>query len=52
MKTGEQFECLDCYHVGSLDIRGGCEHCHSQAVISAELVSLLSNEVSTELAIA
>ncbi|MCU1338826.1 MAG: hypothetical protein JWO19_4407 [Bryobacterales bacterium] len=38
--TGEQFQCCDCLHIGPLDIHGGCEGCHSQAVISQELISL------------
>ena len=41
MKTGEQFECGNCYHVGHLDLHGGCEHCHSQAVVSKDLLELV-----------
>jgi Zn finger protein HypA/HybF involved in hydrogenase expression len=37
MAGQEQFECQDCYHVGSLDVHGACEECHSQAVWSVEL---------------
>jgi hypothetical protein len=38
----EQFECLNCFHIGGLSARGGCEECNSQAVISQELISLKS----------
>ena len=41
MKTGEQFECRNCHHVGHLDVHGCCECCHSQAVVSTELISLM-----------
>lgn len=44
MKTGEQFECGNCYHVGHLDLHGGCERCHSQAVLSIEVLSLAAQE--------
>lgn len=33
----EQFECMNCYHSGPLNEHGGCEQCHSQAVMSLEL---------------
>jgi hypothetical protein len=41
VKTGEQFECRDCFHIGSLTVRGECEECGSQAVVSQELLTLL-----------
>lgn len=36
----EQFQCCDCFHIGALNIRGACEECGSQAVISQELIEL------------
>jgi rRNA maturation endonuclease Nob1 len=43
---GEQYECANCFLRVSLDEHGGCERCHSQAVISIERIELLlSNQV-------
>jgi len=38
--AAEHFECTNCFHIGPLSVHGGCEECHSQAVISQELISL------------
>lgn len=38
MNPHEQFECLNCEHVGALNRRGGCECCQSQAVFSLERI--------------
>ncbi len=40
MTSGESFECTNCFHIGGLNVRAGCEKCGSQAVISQELISL------------
>lgn len=42
MPFSEQFECADCFHVGALDIHGGCELCHGQQVMSLEVKQALS----------
>jgi hypothetical protein len=34
----ERYECRNCFHVGPLNVHGGCESCGSQAVISQELM--------------
>jgi len=47
MKTGEQFECRNCHHVGDLDLHGGCECCSSQAVVSLEVISLVTASAMT-----
>jgi hypothetical protein len=39
----ELFECRDCFHIGPLNVHGGCEECHSQAVISQELIALTAH---------
>jgi hypothetical protein len=42
MHTKEHFECANCFHKWPLDIHGGCEHCHSQAVMSLAVISMES----------
>lgn len=34
----ELYECSNCFHRGPLDIHGGCERCHSQAVMSEQVI--------------
>jgi hypothetical protein len=34
----ERYECSNCFHVGPLNVHGGCESCGSLAVISQELM--------------
>ncbi len=36
----ELFECRNCFHIGTLTVRGGCEACGSCSVISQELLSV------------
>lgn len=43
MAGQEQFECLNCLHVGELDQRGGCERCGSQTVMSVERIMVLAD---------
>lgn len=39
MIAQEVFECCNCFHIGALNSRGGCERCGSQSVISQELIA-------------
>jgi hypothetical protein len=34
----EQYQCCACFHIGPLNLHGGCERCSSQIVISQELM--------------
>jgi hypothetical protein len=43
MDGQEQFECLNCLHVGALNQRGGCERCGSQVVMSVERIMVLAD---------
>ncbi len=42
----EHFECLDCFHIGPLTIRGKCSRCNSSAVISQQLFKGFKEEES------
>jgi len=37
MKTGEKFECLDCFAIAPLNQHGRCARCLSDAVISEHI---------------
>lgn len=41
MKTGEKYDCANCFHKGQLDVHGRCERCQSSAVMSLSLLELL-----------
>lgn len=43
MADQEQFECLNCLHVGGLNQHGGCESCGSQTVMSVERIMVLAD---------
>lgn len=37
----EHFECRNCFHVGPLTVHGRCERCHSDKVMSVEVMEVI-----------
>lgn len=35
----EAYECLDCFHIGEIDVHGHCRTCGSRSVVSLALVT-------------